>query len=139
MTPDPALDRKVDEIVATSRRRTGRVPEQLLHGQGARTTLVNLRDNHELYCAGHMFEAAVAHHQATGKITSSPSPGSSPTTSIRCSAPPRNAGCGHPGNRAGADQALARHRRAAVLNWRDTSSRTAAASSPTNTDAARPV
>ncbi|MEQ1932818.1 MAG: beta-L-arabinofuranosidase domain-containing protein [Fimbriimonadaceae bacterium] len=27
----------------------------------------NLRDWHELYCAGHMIEAAVAHHQATGK------------------------------------------------------------------------
>ncbi|MFP4384468.1 MAG: glycoside hydrolase family 127 protein [Spirochaetia bacterium] len=26
----------------------------------------NLRDNHELYCAGHFFEAAVAHHHATG-------------------------------------------------------------------------
>ena len=28
---------------------------------------VNLRDNHELYCAGHLFEAAVAHYEATGK------------------------------------------------------------------------
>src|SRR5262245_61070663 len=27
----------------------------------------NLRDNHELYCAGHLFEAAVAHFRATGK------------------------------------------------------------------------
>ena len=27
----------------------------------------NLRDNHELYCAGHMLEAAVAYAQATGK------------------------------------------------------------------------
>ena len=27
----------------------------------------NLRDNHELYCAGHMIEAAVAHFRATGK------------------------------------------------------------------------
>lgn len=27
----------------------------------------NLRDFHELYCAGHMMEAAVAYHQATGK------------------------------------------------------------------------
>lgn len=27
----------------------------------------NLRDWHELYCAGHIFEAAVAHHAATGK------------------------------------------------------------------------
>jgi len=26
----------------------------------------NLRDCHELYCAGHFFEAAVAHHEATG-------------------------------------------------------------------------
>ena len=29
----------------------------------------NLRDNHELYCAGHLIEAAVAHYQATGKRT----------------------------------------------------------------------
>jgi hypothetical protein len=28
---------------------------------------VNLRDAHELYCAGHLIEAAVAHHAATGK------------------------------------------------------------------------
>jgi DUF1680 family protein len=27
----------------------------------------NLRDNHELYCAGHLIEAAVAYFQATGK------------------------------------------------------------------------
>ncbi|MBX3113050.1 MAG: glycoside hydrolase family 127 protein [Fimbriimonadaceae bacterium] len=27
----------------------------------------NLRDKHELYCAGHLFEAAAAHFQATGK------------------------------------------------------------------------
>lgn len=27
----------------------------------------NLTEGHELYCAGHMFEAAVAYHQATGK------------------------------------------------------------------------
>jgi hypothetical protein len=26
----------------------------------------NLRDNHELYCAGHLIEAAVAHYEATG-------------------------------------------------------------------------
>ncbi len=29
----------------------------------------NLRDCHELYCAGHLIEAAVAHYQATGKKT----------------------------------------------------------------------
>ncbi|MGQ9687157.1 MAG: glycoside hydrolase family 127 protein, partial [Thiobacillaceae bacterium] len=27
----------------------------------------NLRDDHELYCAGHLFQAAVAHHRATGQ------------------------------------------------------------------------
>ncbi len=27
----------------------------------------NLRDNHELYCAGHLIEAAVAYYEATGK------------------------------------------------------------------------
>lgn len=29
----------------------------------------NLRDRHELYCAGHLLEAALAHHAATGKRT----------------------------------------------------------------------
>ena len=29
----------------------------------------NLRDNHELYCAGHLMEAAAAHFEATGKRT----------------------------------------------------------------------
>ena len=27
----------------------------------------NLRDNHELYCFGHLTEGAVAYYQATGK------------------------------------------------------------------------
>ena len=29
----------------------------------------NLRDRHELYCAGHLIEASVAHYQATGQRT----------------------------------------------------------------------
>ena len=33
----------------------------------------NLRDNHELYCAGHMFEAAVAHAQAAARTTNADS------------------------------------------------------------------
>jgi len=28
----------------------------------------NLRDKHELYCAGHLVEAAIAHHRATGDL-----------------------------------------------------------------------
>ena len=29
----------------------------------------NLKDKHELYCAGHLFQAAIAHYRATGKDT----------------------------------------------------------------------
>ena len=29
----------------------------------------NIRDDHELYCAGHLFQAAVAHYRATGTTT----------------------------------------------------------------------
>jgi len=29
----------------------------------------NLKDMHELYCAGHLFQAAIAHHRATGKTS----------------------------------------------------------------------
>jgi uncharacterized protein len=35
-----------------------------LERKGQRWT--NLRDMHELYCAGHLFQAAVAHHRVTG-------------------------------------------------------------------------
>ncbi len=37
----------------------------IIHGLEQRWT--NLRDNHELYCAGHMLEAAIAYYRATGK------------------------------------------------------------------------
>ncbi len=67
--PDPALARRVDEIIATLA--AAQQPDGYLNSyytvkeSGKRWS--NLRDNHELYCAGHMFEAAVAHYQATGK------------------------------------------------------------------------
>ncbi len=67
--PDPELDRRLDEIIAVLA--AAQQPDGYLNSYytvkepGRRW--VNLRDNHELYCAGHLFEAAVAHHQATGK------------------------------------------------------------------------
>jgi uncharacterized protein len=67
--PDPALDKRLDEIIATIA--AAQQPDGYLNSYyvvkepGKRWT--NLRDCHELYCAGHMFEAAVAHFQATGK------------------------------------------------------------------------
>jgi uncharacterized protein len=67
--PDPALDKRLDEIIAILA--AAQQPDGYLNSYyvvkepGKRWT--NLRDCHELYCAGHMFEAAVAHYQATGK------------------------------------------------------------------------
>src|ERR1041385_3883062 len=67
--PDPALDKKLDEIIAKIA--AAQMPDgyldtwYIVNAPDKRWT--NLRDNHELYCAGHLFEAAVAHFQATGK------------------------------------------------------------------------
>jgi DUF1680 family protein len=69
--PDPALDALLDEVIA--------LIAQAQHPDGYLNTWFtsvdpqsrwkNLRDWHELYCAGHLIEAAVAHYQATGKRT----------------------------------------------------------------------
>jgi hypothetical protein len=69
--PDPGLDKMVDEVVAKI------AAAQQENGYlNTYYTLVepdkkwtNCRKMHELYCAGHLFEAAVAHHRATGKTT----------------------------------------------------------------------
>ena len=69
--PDPALDKQLDDIIGLLA--AAQQPDGYLNSYytvkepGKRWT--NLRDCHELYCAGHMFEAAVAHYQATGKTT----------------------------------------------------------------------
>ncbi len=67
--PDPTLRRRVDRVV-----------DLILSAQGEDGYLnphftvvepdkrwTNLRDQHELYCAGHLIEAALAHHRATGE------------------------------------------------------------------------
>ena len=67
--PDPALEKQLDDIISLLA--AAQQPDGYLNSYftvkepGKRWT--NLRDWHELYCAGHMFEAAVAHFQATGK------------------------------------------------------------------------
>lgn len=38
----------------------------------------NLKDNHELYCLGHLLEGAVAYYQATGKDSFSIPPAAMP-------------------------------------------------------------
>jgi hypothetical protein len=67
--PNPELEAKIDEIVDMYARLQG--PDGYMSSwylriqPGLRWT--NLRDCHELYCAGHLIEAAVAYFQATGK------------------------------------------------------------------------
>ncbi|HEX7736731.1 MAG TPA: beta-L-arabinofuranosidase domain-containing protein [Ktedonobacteraceae bacterium] len=67
--PDASLAALVDEAVAFLVAQ--QQPDGYLNIWYTRVELEkrwsNLRDNHELYCAGHLFEAAVAHFQATGK------------------------------------------------------------------------
>ncbi|MCL5996474.1 MAG: glycoside hydrolase family 127 protein [Chloroflexi bacterium] len=69
--PDSQLDALLDNAIAKIAR--AQQPDGYLNTHyiqvepGKRWT--NLRDCHELYCAGHLIEAAVAHYQATGKRT----------------------------------------------------------------------
>ncbi|MGH2533008.1 MAG: glycoside hydrolase family 127 protein [Thermomicrobiales bacterium] len=67
--PDPALERLVDETiaeVAAAQQPDGYLDTYYILGEGRWTDLVK---THELYCAGHLFQAAVAHHRATGKTS----------------------------------------------------------------------
>jgi len=72
--PDSELSAQLDRLIAKIA--AAQAPEGYLnthylafekHGLDRRFT--NLRDTHELYCAGHLIEAAVAHYQATGQRT----------------------------------------------------------------------
>lgn len=67
--PDPKLDAKMDEVIGLIAR--AQMPDGYLNTWFQVTRpddrFKNLRDWHELYCAGHLFEAACAHYQATGK------------------------------------------------------------------------
>jgi len=70
--PDPKLDKLLDTVIgkiASAQRRDGYLNTHYIVFERARLDRrwTNLRDAHELYCAGHMIEAAVAHFQATGK------------------------------------------------------------------------
>lgn len=67
--PDPELEKRVDEVID--------LIEKAQHDDGYLNIYysvvepgkrwTNLKDMHELYCAGHLIEAAVAYYQVTGK------------------------------------------------------------------------
>lgn len=69
--PSPELERQVDEVVAFIER--AQQPDGYLNiyfsAVKPQARWTNLRDWHELYCAGHLMEGAVAYAEATGKQT----------------------------------------------------------------------
>ena len=67
--PDPKLERRVDRIVgmfAKAQPKDGYLNSYFIQ-TGLKDRWTNLRRMHELYSAGHLMEAAVAHFEATGK------------------------------------------------------------------------
>ena len=69
--PDPQLDADVDAVIAEVD--AAQQPDGYLNTyfmfEKAGERFTNLKDMHEMYCAGHLIQAAVAHHRATGKRT----------------------------------------------------------------------
>jgi DUF1680 family protein len=67
--PDPKLERIADEtidIIEKAQDKDGYLNTYFLIKEPDKRW-TNLKDCHELYCAGHMIEAAVAYYKATGK------------------------------------------------------------------------
>lgn len=69
--PDKALERKLDHVIACMAKAqwTDGYLNTHFSSVAPDKRWTNLRDNHELYNAGHLMEAAVAHYHATGKRT----------------------------------------------------------------------
>jgi DUF1680 family protein len=66
--PDPVLEKKADEWI--DKIAAAQQPDGYIYTFYTLTGLDKRwknMDKHEMYCAGHMFEAAVAYYQATGK------------------------------------------------------------------------
>ena len=67
--PDPELERRADEIIevlALAQREDGYLNTYFALKEPGREW-TNLEECHELYCAGHLMEAAAAYYTATGK------------------------------------------------------------------------
>ena len=67
--PDPELEKTADEaidIVCAAQLENGYLDTYYIISDQDKI-FTNLKDNHELYCFGHLTEGAVAYYQATGK------------------------------------------------------------------------
>ena len=67
--PNDALEQMIDEVVALLAKAQDKSGYLNTYYQVKEPTKrwTNVRDNHELYCAGHLIEAAVAYYHTTGK------------------------------------------------------------------------
>ncbi len=69
--PDPELEKRIDSLIETigkAQESDGYLDTYFTLKRPA-DKFKNLHDAHELYCAGHMIEAGVAHYSATGKTS----------------------------------------------------------------------
>lgn len=67
--PDPQLEKTADEIIdliAAAQQKDGYLDTYYIIN-GIEQRFTNLRDSHELYCLGHLAEAAIQYYKATGK------------------------------------------------------------------------
>ena len=67
--PDPELEAKADDLIVLleeAQQSDGYLDTAFLIG-GMEHAFSNLRDAHELYCAGHLIEAGTAYYRVTGK------------------------------------------------------------------------
>lgn len=99
--PDDPIRQKLDEVIAILER--AQTPEGYLNSYfqvvAPERRWTNLRDDHELYCAGHLIEAAVAHYEATGsdRLLKVATRYADYTDSVFGDAPGKRLGyCGHP-------------------------------------------
>lgn len=70
ISKDKQLEEKADELISFIRQAQlddGYINTYYQLKEGLENRWTNLRDNHELYCAGHLIEAAVAYYETTGK------------------------------------------------------------------------
>jgi hypothetical protein len=69
LRPDPEMEKRIDgiiDLIAAAQQPDGYLNTFITCTEPDKRW-ADLPSKHELYCAGHLFEAAVAYHQATGK------------------------------------------------------------------------
>ena len=139
MQPDPKLDAYVDGLIAkiaaaqepdgylyTTRTIDPAAPAPL--GRARSAGSYERDDSHELYDLGHLFEAAVAHYQATGKRTLLDVAIRSADLLVDTFGPGKQIDlAGPPDHRDGPREAVSRHRRRALPGAREVHARRARA------------